>query len=182
MIGKVLLDINRVLFWPFIAFFLAGGFGRVHGDRGAKELPGDRVRFGANWIGVSLLGVMITVVPGTVAMLLSRQSDRFAIVAQMGMTIVVLLCLLDFPGTIIVSREGLEQRYWFRGNKRIRWSDIVEIESSPNDRMVTVKAANGTKIIHAFIYSGRSRFLQELKVHCGSELPADFPREPLGNV
>lgn len=90
--------------------------------------------------------------------------------------------LLNLPGTIVVSGEGIEQQYWLRKNKRIRWGNIVEIDSDPKDRRVTIQAADGTKIDHSFFHSGRQRFLQELKQHCGSELPEDFPREPLENV
>lgn len=182
MIGKVLLDIDRVLFWPCMIFWVAGMFGWVRGDRGAKELPSNRVRFGANWIGISWIGVMITIVPTTVTMFLHQRADHFALVAPIGISIILTGFLLELPGIITLSDGGLEQQYWFGRNKHIRWDDIAEIDSGPKDRRVTIKAVDGTRIYHSFLHSGRVRLLRELKLRCGDELPADFPREPLENA
>ena len=83
--------------------------------------------------------------------------------------------LFEFPGSVVVTGDGLEQIYWFWRNKHIRWNDIVEIESGQKDRTVTITSANGTKIVHSRFLADRPRFLLELKEHCGEELPPDFP-------
>ncbi len=182
MIGKVLLEIDRVVFWPCMAYVVAGMVGWVRVDRGAKNLPGNRVKFGPNWIGFACFGVIITMIPATVKMFWYLRWGLLDLVTSVGMAIGLVGVLLELPGTITVSDQGLEQQYWFGRNKRIRWSDIVEIDSGPKDRRVTIKATDGTRIDHSFLLSGRARLLQELKQHCGSELPEDFPREPLENV
>lgn len=179
MIGKVLLDIDRVVFWVCMAFTFAGMAGLVRGDRGAKELSGNRVQFGWNWPGFAWLGVMITIIPTIARMLVHQRSGLLGLAPPVCMAILPVGFLFELPGTITVSDQGLEQRYWLRRNKRIQWGEIIEINSGLKDRSVTIKGTDGTKIIHSFMHSGRARLLQELKQHCGSELPEDFPREPL---
>jgi hypothetical protein len=87
--------------------------------------------------------------------------------------------LLSLPAALVVTDDCLEEVHWFWRNKRIRWKEIVEIETSANGRTVTVSAANGARIIHSRLHADRPRFLLELKRHCGDQLPQDFPREPI---
>ena len=84
----------------------------------------------------------------------------------------------DLPSTIVIGRTGIEQLYWFRRNKLIRWENVVEINTGDKIKTVTILAADGTKIVHSKLLADRARFLLELKEHCGDNLPADFPREP----
>jgi hypothetical protein len=88
------------------------------------------------------------------------------------------LLAFPFPGKIVVTSNGLEQVSWLWKNKRIRWEDIVEINTGETSRTVTITAVDGTKIIHSPRLPDRARLLTELKHHCGENLPADFPREP----
>ena len=85
--------------------------------------------------------------------------------------------LFSLPETVAVTRDGLEQVYWLRKNKRIAWSDIVEINTGDKIRIVTIKGTDGTEIVHSKQHADRPRFLLELKRHCGENLPSDFPRE-----
>jgi Bacterial PH domain len=182
MIGKILLDIDRALFWACIAYVVADMFGWVRVDRGAKELPGNRVKFGPNWTGFACLGVIVTMIPATVRMFWHLRWGLLDLVMPVGMSILLVGFLLELPGTITVSDQGLKQQYWFGRNKRIGWSDIAEIHSGPKDRSIAVTGTDGTRIGHSFFHSGRGRLLKELKQHCGSELPEDFPREPLETI
>ncbi len=84
-----------------------------------------------------------------------------------------------FPSAIHITDGGLEQISWLWKNKRIRWGDIVEINTGEKSRTVTIAAADGTKIIHSRQLPDRARLLMEIKHYCGESLPADFPREPL---
>lgn len=88
---------------------------------------------------------------------------------------------LFVPGTIVVADDGLEQRYWFRMDKRIGWKNIEEIKSVKWST-VTITGTDGTKIVHSPMLADRPRFLLELKRHCGEELPPDFPREPIEDL
>lgn len=85
----------------------------------------------------------------------------------------------EFPGTIVITADGLEQVHWLWKNKLIQWSEIEEINTGEKSRAVTITATNGTKIVHSRQLPDRPRLLFELKQHCGENLPPDFPREPI---
>jgi hypothetical protein len=93
-----------------------------------------------------------------------------------------LFIIFDFPGTIVVTRDGLEQKYWFHKRKRILWKEIVEIETCVLNEAVKITSMDGTKIVHSYLLADRLRLLLELKQHCGEELPPDFPREPIDGI
>lgn len=99
-----------------------------------------------------------------------------------GVWLIAFLEIVSFPGTIVVTRDGLEQVYWLQWNRCIRWSDIVEIKTGKGGGTVSITSTEGTKIVHTGQLADRPRLLLELKRHCGSELPRDFPREPLGDA
>jgi len=86
--------------------------------------------------------------------------------------------LWEFPGTLVVTRGGLEQVHWIWLNRRIRWSDIVEIKTVINRPTVTIKGRDGTTVVYSAELPDRPRFLLELKRHCGENLPPGFPNEP----
>lgn len=85
--------------------------------------------------------------------------------------------LRGFPGTIAITREGLEQMYWLRRNAFIPWNTIVEINTGAKIKIVTIKAADGAKIVHTRNLADRPRLLKELKRYCSNQLPPDFPEE-----
>ena len=85
--------------------------------------------------------------------------------------------LFSMPEAVVISRDELQQTYWFRKSKRIRWDEIVEINTGKKDQAVTITGADGTKIVHSRQLADRPRLLKELKQHCGENLPPDFPRE-----
>lgn len=80
-----------------------------------------------------------------------------------------------FPSTIVVATGGLEQVFWLRKNKRLLWSDIVEINTGEKSRLVTITGADGTKIVHSRQLPDRTRLLKEIKTRCEDNLPAEFP-------
>jgi hypothetical protein len=108
-------------------------------------------------------------------------SSLLPIVIAVGFALVVGALLTSFPGTILIDARGLQQRFWAWKNKRIRWADIVEINTGEKNRTVTITGADGTKIVHSRQLPDRPRLLLELKQGCGEQLPADFPREPVSS-
>jgi len=94
---------------------------------------------------------------------------------------IAIALLTSFPGTILIDSRGLQQKFWARRNKRIRWADIVEINTGERSRTVAITGTDGTKIVHSRQLPDRQRLLWELKQHCGEQLPADFPREPVSS-
>ena len=104
-----------------------------------------------------------------------------SIVTAVGFASVCIMLLTSFPGTIVIDSNGLQQIFWTRKNKRISWGDIVEINTGEKRRTVTITGVDGTKIVHSRQLPDRQRLLWELKQHCGEQLPADFPREPVSS-
>jgi hypothetical protein len=80
-----------------------------------------------------------------------------------------------FPGTIVASREGLEQVYWLWRNRHIRWGEIEEMELDKKASRLTIKGGEGTRIIYSPRLAGFPRLLREIRQYCADSLPPDFP-------
>jgi hypothetical protein len=146
----------------------------------AKELAANRVEFGMSWR-VKFAWLIFLIAGIDVAWHLFRQYDEHIlnIVMAACCALVVLMIVSSLPGTIVIAEDGLQQFHWVRRNKHIHWSDIVEINAGKNNRTITITAGDGTKIVHSNELADRPRFLVEIKKHCGENLPADFPGEPI---
>jgi hypothetical protein len=81
----------------------------------------------------------------------------------------------------LLTDSGLQEVFWLWRNTRIRWDEIVEINTEKKDSAVTVIGADKTRIIHSGRLPDRPRFLLEIKRHCGENLPADFPGRDVNN-
>jgi hypothetical protein len=95
----------------------------------------------------------------------------------MGSVVVLLLAateMLSFPGTITVSQAGIEQHFWLRSEKRIRWGDVAEIKEQGARGPLTIQASDGTKIDFSGRLPYRPRFLAEIEKHCSGNLPPEF--------
>jgi hypothetical protein len=177
----------KVPFW--VAHHLFGivslvGFAIFIGARNrrpAKDFGDGRVEFA---LSRGVLGAWIVVI-----VFLGYQSIEFFVHSQGNLlniapaafpALLALLFLFGFPGTLVISSDGLQQVRWCWRNKRIQWKDIVEINTGKKNPTVTITGRDGTKIAHLRQFPDRFRFLLELKEHCGENLPSDFPREPIG--
>jgi hypothetical protein len=81
------------------------------------------------------------------------------------------------PGVLVASSEALEEVNWVWRNKKIRWTEIQEINTEKRGSAVTVIGSGNRKIVFANIYPDRPRFLLEIEKHCGENLPSNFPNE-----
>ncbi len=193
MIWKLLYWATHLLYWSAFAWivFVIVRIGTVGNRRPALVLGEGRIEFAQHWTTIWAMLLMTGFMARSVfiSLELIRNSPvmqrwnipwNFVFLALFGLAAVAII--FDLPASIVVSAEGLEQVYWFRRRRRIRWNDIVEIESGRRDRAVTIIGADGTKIVHSPFLADRQRFLLELKKHCGEELPPDFPREPIDGL
>ncbi len=183
MMWKSALSITHHLGWfvPVLAMLvLFGGRGSKRSARdrsdGSIEFAPSRIAFGAWLLLVAYLAHT------TIGFFEHSHGQPFALVNVATAGFLTLAILFSFPGTLIITADGLQQVFWFWRNKRIRWEEIVEINTGKKDRSVTITGANGTKILHTRQLADRPRFLFELKRHCGANLPQDFPREPIVGV
>jgi hypothetical protein len=82
--------------------------------------------------------------------------------------------LFSFPGTVIVSHDAIEQHFWLRSGKRIRWGEIAEIKEHGKHRPLTITASDGTKINFSDRLPDRPRFMAEIEKYCRGNLPPEF--------
>jgi hypothetical protein len=158
------------LFW--MSFFRDGT------RRPAKVSGEGRIEFSPDRLAISAWLLIVVYLAGAAAIdLIHSQGKSWNLFNGICFLAYAILFLCSFPVSVVISDDGLEQRYWFRRSKRIRWSEIEEIETSPKSRTVIITAASGTKIVHLRTFADRPGLLLELKQHCGDELPPDFPRE-----
>jgi hypothetical protein len=114
--------------------------------------------------------------------LLFGKGGALELVTGVGCVLVAVTSLIELPATIVTNSGGIEQTFWLRKNKRIRWKGVVEINTGEKIHTVTITSADGTKIIHSSQLADRARLLLELKQHCGDSLPPDFPRERIATI
>jgi hypothetical protein len=176
LIGLILLII--VICWsPVIGvhWFLF----RSPGNRNkAVMLPDGGVEFSAGrW---SLLIATILALYALISMTrhLVRHHATWSEFASNGIGLAAAFLLIyELPGTIVVNDIGIEQRFWIRPNRLIRWNEIEEINTGDRIRIVTVTSSDGTEIVFSKGHADRPRLLREIKQHCGQNFPADFPVE-----
>lgn len=164
-----------VLVWLHVKGFENHEPAEVLSD-GRVEFPPNRLRF-ATWL-------IAVAIPAWAALdaLLHRSNKPMDVWSWVVIVLIALAELLSFPGTVVVTREDIEQVYWFQKIRRIRWSDIVEINIGDKIRTVTITGADGTKIVHSGQLPDRPRLLEEIKRYCGPELPPDFPQETASSI
>lgn len=155
-------------------------WGSADKQRKAVVLPDGSVAFTPNrrsFIAWPMLMVYLVYVTVSLAMHTGR--SPFNVMMAVGFGIGTVMFATVFPGSILVKREGLQQVSWLWKNKRVRWEDIVEINTGAKSRIVTITGSDGTKIVHSPVLPDRARLLNELRQNCGDKLPSDFPREPI---
>ncbi len=174
-LGLAHLALDLALIWAL--------FGRA-GKRGAAATLNDgRVKFAPDWIGLwayplTIVYLVLLAMRG----LLQSHERPWDFIAPAVLGLFALLLLFFFPGEVIISSDGLEEVYWFRKNKRIRWKDIAEIETDKKNTrfsIVSVTGVDGTSIVHSWLLADQPRLLIEIQRHCGEDLPPDFHSAPV---
>ena len=163
----------NLLFWVALAVVIVSMFSN---RRSATVHSNDTVEFAPSWFGVwALMYVAMRMCFISWSYLRHGVTEPLTFVtgALLGLSSVGLVFAL--PGTVLATNSGLEEITWLWRNKRIRWDKIVEINTERKGSTITVVGADETKIIHSRRLPDRSRFLLEIRRHCGENLPADFP-------
>jgi hypothetical protein len=74
--------------------------------------------------------------------------------------------LLATPVSVVVDRDGIRQRRWFRSDKQIAWDDVALVELGPKTGTAYVWSKNGgPKIRFSSSLVGLTRFLREVRGH-----------------
>lgn len=159
-----------LLGWLYTKGYENRGHADVLSD-GRVEFPPNRLAF-ATWIIASAIPAW-----GVIEALVHRSGKPLDLWISIVIIGLALMELGTLPGTIVVTRERIEQIYWLRKARRIRWSDVTEINTGNKIQIVTITGSDGTEIVHSERLPDRPRLLEEIRRYCGSELPPDFPRE-----
>lgn len=172
MIWKVIHWSASFLCWVALTLLIAN---RVPNRRTATVRANGNVEFAPSWFGMWLL-IYVAIWMGFITWGYLRHGMveplRFAIGILLGLTSAGLVSVL--PGSVLVTDSGLEQVFWLWRNKRIRWEEIVVINTERKGSAVTIIGADKTRIVHSSQLPDRPRFLLEIRQHCGDNLPADF--------
>jgi len=172
MIWKSLLRSANVISALLLAWMHSRGSSR---KRSAKDVGDGRVEFSPDLL-TYFAWPLIVLLPAWPAI---NELRRGSAEWWQLMTPIVLLFLaasemFTFPGTIVVSHDAIEQHFWLRGEKRIRWGEITEIREPGMSGALTITASDKTKIIFSNRLSDRPRFLAEIENHCRGNLPPEF--------
>jgi len=152
---------------------------RSRGNRNrAVMLPGGGVEFSARPWSLLIATILALYALTNTGMRFAQHHSTWREFASNGVYLAAaLLVVYELPGTIVIDDFGIEQRFWIRPNRLVRWNEIAEVNTGDKVRIVTITSSDGTKIIFSKDLADRPRFLREIKQHCGSNLPADFPVE-----
>jgi hypothetical protein len=176
MIWQTIDRTTSFLFYFALAFVLTGLFKRNRGV--AKVRSTGEVEFVQRWwVLCSLLFLLVRF--GIIGWDELKHGPRepLAFVTGALMYFAVIASILTIPGTIVMTQEAIEEVRWIWPNKKIRWNEIEEINTEKRGSAVTVKGSGHTRIICTNLYPDRPRFLYEIKQHCGTNLPPNFPNE-----
>jgi Bacterial PH domain len=180
---SILIASLRSLAWIALAVLLTSLWSNADKQRKTKILSDGRIEFSpskyALWASFLYVSCLVY---GAIEQIRHAHGNSFNYLTGALLGIMAAMVFFSLPGTIVVTGEGLEQVFWFRRNKHIRWADIVEINTGEKIRTIKIIGADGTKISHSSFLADRPRLLMELKQHCGENLPSDFPREPIASL
>ena len=85
----------------------------------------------------------------------------------------VVFALFQVPGTIYLTADTVEQRFWFRGGKIIPYPEIMTIYAAARGGSVTrVLGSNRVTITHGFNHADSATFRTELSRRSGKKLNA----------
>ncbi|WP_348270122.1 hypothetical protein P8936_07730 [Edaphobacter paludis] len=158
---------------PFMALLLYVSFSRSY-QKSTTSFTDDTVAFPIETIAVwlCLLCIPIFLYWAMMASAKLDFSSHYLDTVSKIMEVIIpawfgLGLLFSLPGTLVVTPEGIEKRFWLRSNREVLWGKITSIIVG-EDR-VEIAGANGKKIAHERFNLDRERFLFELKRRCSEE-------------
>ena len=144
MIWKSSLRAANFVSALLLAWMHFRGPGRAHS---AKDLGDGRVEFSPDPF-TYLAWPLIVLLPAWAAIneLRRGSGEWWYFMAPVAILFAAASELFSFPGTIVVSHDAVEQQFWLRSEKRIRWGEISEIKEQRMPGPLTITATDGTKI------------------------------------
>jgi hypothetical protein len=172
MIQKDLLTAANLISAFLLAWMHLRGSNRA---RSAKDVGDGRVEFSPDLL-TSFAWPIIVLLPVWPAINEVRRGsgEWWQLMTPMFLLFLATSEMFTFPGTIVVSHDAIEQHFWLRGEKRIRWGEITEIREPGISGTLTITASDNTKIIFTNRLPDRTRFLAEIERYCHGNLPPEF--------
>ena len=84
--------------------------------------------------------------------------------------VVTLFALFQLPGTIVLTRTAVVQRFWLRASKSIPYPEILGVAASPTGAVTRILGSNRTAITHTFNHSASAQFREELGRRTGKKI------------
>lgn len=172
MIWKALLRAANLVSALLLAWMHLRGPGRAHS---AKDLGDGWVEFSPDPL-TYLAWPLIVLLPAWAAIneLRRGSGEWWQLMAPVLILVVAAAEMFSFPGTIVVSHDAIEQHFWLRSAKRVRWGEIAEIKEHGKPGPLVITASDGTKISFSDRLPDRLRFMAEIEKHCRGNLPPEF--------
>jgi hypothetical protein len=80
--------------------------------------------------------------------------------------------LLALPGHVVTDFAGIRQRYWWRSEKRLAWTDVVSVARNDEKGETIVYGRFSPPIVFSPYLVARSRFELEVRTHSRRTDPA----------
>ncbi|HMF53876.1 MAG TPA: hypothetical protein VK593_05970 [Edaphobacter sp.] len=80
------------------------------------------------------------------------------------------LVLFQMPGTIVFTPTALVQHFWLRGDKSMRYDEIMNAQIIGAGRMTRVLGDNRVSITHTWNHSGADQFRKEIEQRTGKRV------------
>ena len=138
----------------------------------AEELPDGVLRFAP--VKQALIAMMVFIgifVLVAVASTISTLIGGHGLIVSLFCLAVVFLLLQVLPGTVLLTKEGLEQHFWLGNLKKIAWSEVRAVSVLQREGRVVIFGASGKKIQYTRQLPDRDRLLAELRLHCPDKMP-----------
>lgn len=84
--------------------------------------------------------------------------------------VAVLFGAYQLPGTIILTRDGVTQRFWLRAHKSISYIEIAAIQASRTSAVTRVVGSNRVVIVHTFNHAASAEFRADLERKSGKQV------------
>jgi len=81
--------------------------------------------------------------------------------------VLMLFLVSQLPGTIVLTTNGIEQRFWFLRKKTIQYPEVMAIQRTQAGRALTVLGDNRVRITHTPNHSDQAGFLKALEERTG---------------
>ena len=138
--------------------------------RQTAQQDGPEITFGLCWQ-IRFAVVLIVVGIGSLLFMLLRTPPVAGDPWYLKPIIVTILAalpisvLLALPGRIVTDSDGIHQRYWWRSERRLPWTDVVSVARNQSKGQTIVYGKFASPIVFSHYLVDSSRFEREVKSH-----------------